>query len=204
MLPADLAIRRPADARAGVPLGIALALAPKPLLIPVLIWMLVWRRRALAALTATAAVTVTAGLLVMGPEIYSKWIDVLAHAGSITRQGNLSIWSGGVQAGSLVLGIGVAGITLVAISRDKTGGFVAALFAGLLLAPYTLLYSASILVLAVAPGLRISPIATKILTLVANPVMLAAFAAWCVAGLASVIAFMRGSAPGGRRSASGI
>ena len=62
---------------------------------------------------------------------------------------------------------------------------------GTLLAPYTLLYSASVLLIVVVPALAVSPIATRVLALIANPAMFVAFAAWLLGGLAAMVAAAR-------------
>lgn len=172
----------------GVPLGIVLALAPKPMLLPLLAWMLVRRRRALGgALATTAAVTLT-GVVLMGPDLYRAWVSVLTATGEVTREGNLALTSLGPPA--LVAALIV--LTLVAVgwglARDARAGFVAALLGGLLIAPYTLMYVGSILVLAVRPALALAPRATRALALVANPAMLAAFIPWTMAGIAACLA----------------
>ena len=82
---------------------------------------------------------------------------------------------------------------------------MAALFAGLLLAPYTGLYAASILLLAVKPALAFAPRATRVLVLalIANPalVLLLALPAWSLGGLAACLPLARPRrvrVPGGR------
>jgi hypothetical protein len=184
-------VRRRDGLAPGIPFGIALALAPKPFLVPVLLWMLLRRPRALGGALATAMLLTAATVVVLGPEIHRQWLDTLAHAGRITRQGNLSLWTAGFQGSALVLAAAVLVASLWATVRSDAAGFVSSLFAGLLLAPYTLLYSASVLLLAVRPGLAISPRATRILALIANPSLFAAFVPWVVAGLGSCVAAAR-------------
>lgn len=193
-----LIARRPDAVRTGLFLGVAFALAPKPLLLPVFLWLLVRRPRALVGVLAAGVITLGVGLLLMGLDLHRQWLDVLANTGSVTRRGNLSLWTGGVGTTPLLTATLVAVVALVAILRDEAAGFAAALLAGLLLAPYTLLYSASILLVAVAPALRVSPVATRVLALVANPMVIAAFGIWCVAGLVSMLGATRkrvGAAP---------
>jgi len=76
---------------------------------------------------------------------------------------------------------------------STAAGCGAALFAGPLLAPYTLLYAASIMLLAVKPALGFAPRATRVLALIANPalVLLFALSAWSVAGLAACLPLER-------------
>jgi hypothetical protein len=179
-------ITRRGDAlAAGVPLGIVLALAPKPLLSVVLVWMLVRRRRALLGTLVAAALTAAIGLVLAGLDLHRQWVDVLVHTGSVSRNGNVSLWATGTDPIHVLFAVGVIGVAVATLLRDDEAGFVAALFAGLLLAPYTLLYAATILLVGVRPALRISPLATRALTIVANPAVIAAFSIWCLTGLAT-------------------
>jgi hypothetical protein len=97
----------------------------------------------------------------------------------------------------------VAAATLWTIVRDPSRGFVASLLAGLLLAPYSLLYAFSILLLAVKPALVFAPRATRVLALTANlaGAFLHVLTAWSVAGLVACLPLKRlwgGRVPVGR------
>ncbi len=85
------AVRRGTATRRGIALGIALALIPKPLLLPVLFWMLVRRRQALRRRRRRRPSACTlVGVVLMGPDTYRLWVDVLTTTGRSSRQGNLS------------------------------------------------------------------------------------------------------------------
>jgi hypothetical protein len=187
------AVRRMDASWTGVPVGIALALAPKPLLVPVLGWMLVWRRRALVAAVLTALALTLLGLTLMGPDQYRAWIAVLTGAGRASVAGTFSLWP--LDPARIAVAAAVCAAALWAILRDWSRGFVAALLAGLLLAPYTGLYAASILLLAVKPAVAFAPRATRVLALIANPAvgLFLALAAWCAAGLAACFPLARPS-----------
>ena len=192
-------IRRADGYRNGIPTGIALALAPKPLLLPVLVWMLVWRRRALGTALAVALVLTGLGLVLTGPDQYRQWLSVLTGAGqasvsgtfALSLSGNNSLWP--LDPLKIVIAGAVGLATLWTILRTARRGLVAALLAGLLLAPYTGLYAASILLLAVTPALAFAPAATRVLAPVANPVMglCSRSAAWSVAALAVCVPWRR-------------
>jgi hypothetical protein len=168
--------RRQDGFRNGIPFGVALALAPKPLLLPVLIWMVVWRRRALTATIVTASILTIIGIAVLGFDQYRSWLMVLTGAGresvfgtfvlSADDVGNRSLWP--LTPVTFVIGCAVVVVTAWAILRDAARGFVASLFAGLLLAPYSLLYAFSILLLAVKPALEFAPRTVLALALTAN------------------------------------
>ena len=187
-------VRRADSLLAGVPLGIALALAPKPMLLPVLAWMLFWRRRALAAALLTTLALTCAGLVLAGMDQYRVWLSVATGFGHVSlsgdfSRGNFSLLSHGIDPTTLALAAVVGAATLWAIAREASRGFVAALFASLLLAPYALVYAASVLLLAVKPALVFAPRATRVLALVANPALLflLALAPWSVVGLAACV-----------------
>lgn len=199
-------VARRADAfRNGIPVGIALALAPKPLLLLLLVWMLVWRRRALTAAVLVAAGLTGLGVVLVGPDQYRQWLSVLTGAGTesvsgtfvLSLKGNYSLWP--LDPVRLALAAAVAAATLWTILRDPSRGFVAALLASLLLAPYTGLYSATILLLAVKPALEFAPRVTRILALTANLVLalLPGLGAWSVGGLVACFPIPRRREPPG-------
>jgi hypothetical protein len=193
--------RRPDGFRNGIPFGIALALAPKPLLLPILVWMVVWRRHALTATLLTTLTLTGIGIALLGIDQYRDWLLVLTGAGretlagtfvlSLRDTGNFSLWP--LYPATFVLACAVAGATLWTILRDPSRGFVAALLAGLLLAPYSLLYAFSILLLAVKPALAFAPRATRALALTANlaGALLHILTAWAVAGLVACLPLKR-------------
>jgi len=190
----------------GVALGIVLALVPKPLVIPMLLWLAVWRRRALTGAILTASGLTVIAIVMLGPGAYGAWFGALVGAGEITRQANFSIWTDGVTPAAIVLALlGVA--AFAASLTDPRRGFVAALLVGLLLAPYTLLYAASILLLAIAPALAVAPLRTRALALVMNSVLMLAPAAWLGTGLVAVAweptgRALRSAIPGDRPTAT--
>ena len=171
----------------GALLGVAIALFAKPVVIPLLLWMLLWRRRALLSTILSALVVTAAGILVLGPDIYRAWIAAVRATGEIVRPGNLSLTVLGSPALVVGLGVLIAGLAVWAMLRDERRGFVAALVAALLVAPFTLMYQVSILLLAVRPALALAPRATRVLALLANPAILTAFTPWCAAALLAVV-----------------
>ncbi len=193
-------VRRPDTPRSGVALGVMMALAPKPMLLPVLGWMLFWRRRALATALLTAAVLTGLGVALAGLAQYLGWLSVATGFGHVSltgnfARGNFSLLNHGLNPAVLALAGVIGAATLWTIVRDSDRGFVAALFASLLLAPYTLVYVVSILLLGVRPALTFAPRATRLLALVANPTLLflSGLAAWSVLGLAACLPWSRRS-----------
>ncbi len=143
----------------GIPLGLILATAPKPQLIPVLVWLVVAHRQALIGAVATATLVTLVGLALTGLGAYGAWVDAL-RAPAYLNSGeviNLALWS---LPPLVALPCVVAAIAafVVALRRGYWPGLVAAICLGLLVAPYTLIYAAGLLpVVAPAAGTGVAP-----------------------------------------------
>ena len=166
----------PDRASAGIPLGIILATAPKPQLIPVLIWMALFRRRALAGALGAAGVGTLAGFVVVGPGPYEAWIAALRAPPDLTR-GNLSL-SGMPTLVAIPAALAVVAGTILALRRGPAPGLVAALACGLLVSPYTILYGAGVLLVATPCLARAAPRGTLALALLAPVGLVVAFPLW--------------------------
>jgi hypothetical protein len=169
----------PDDPLTGIPLGLILATAPKPQLVPILVWLAFVHRRALAGSLATAIGATLVGLVVAGPAAYGAWLAAL-RAPAYLNSGdviNLALWSLPTIVAIPAAVLSLAAF-IVALRRGYWPGLLAACCVGLLLAPYTLIYGAGIL-LVVAPALvRASPRVTLGLALVAPIALILAFQAW--------------------------
>lgn len=184
----------------GIPLGLLLAMAPKPQLVPVLLWMVLANRRALAGAVATAGSATLAGIAITGVPAYLNWVATLRAPAYLNSGGeiiNLAIWSqpqlvvvvGGLAA---IVGFGLA------LYRGYWPGLVAAMCVGLLLAPYTLIYAAGMLLAAAPAAARAAPRALLLLALTAPAALVLVFPAW-VAVLLCLAALIPAAAwPGGR------
>ena len=173
----------------GIPLGLILATAPKPQLIPVLIWMLVAHRRALGGAVITAASATLVGLVLTGPAAYTAWIAAL-RAPAYLNSGeviNLALWSlpPVVAVPSALAAIGAF---YLALRRGYWPGLLAAMCLGLLLAPYTLIYGAGLLPVVAPAAARASPRAPLGLAITAPVALVLAFPAWV--GLALAVAVL--------------
>lgn len=169
--------------RRGIGLGIVLATVPKPVLGPVLVWMLFRRRKALMSGVVVAVLLTSAGIIALGLTPYVWWADALRGAGEVGRHGNISVWTDGMTAGGAI----VATLALVAFGvamRDETQGLAAALYAGLLLAPYTLVYALAILILLIGARPRSWRLGAAAYALPANVLLPFAGTLWLVVGLA--------------------
>jgi hypothetical protein len=160
----------------GIPLGIVLAAVPKPVRIPVLVWMLLRRPRALAGALAVAAVATLVTVLVFGVAPYLTWIDALRNP-PILSSGNFALSSWQPVPAVLASAVTIAA-TLMALRRGEWPGLVCALCCGLLVSTYTVVYGAGLLLVAVPALARAAPRATILLALTAPIGLIAAFPAW--------------------------
>jgi hypothetical protein len=169
----------------GIPLGLLLATALKPQLIPVLLWMAFANRRALTGTTITAGAATLAGIAITGFPAYLTWVATLRapaylNAGEIS---NLAIWS---QPMIVIVVGSVAAVAAfgMALRRGYWPGFVAAMCLGLLLSPYTLIYAAGLLPAAAPAAARAAPRATLLLALTAPAALVLVFPLWVAIVLA--------------------
>jgi hypothetical protein len=179
--------------RSGLPLGLVLATVPKPALIPVLIWMLIYRRRSLLAAVGSAGLLTLLGLIVLGITAYGAWIQVLLHPYYLgtNQTGNLALTAmlPAVLAWPL-MGLTVVA-TLVALRRGEAPGLIACLCAGLLIAPYTMAYGAVLLLLAVRPLVRVAPTPTFLLAATGSIGVIVFLPIWVGAILATTLTVPR-------------
>jgi hypothetical protein len=170
---------------AGIPLGLVLATAPKPQLIPVLVWLLVFRRRALVGAVGTAILATLAGVAVTGAGAYATWVDVLRAPRYLggERVINLALWSLPLPL-ALAGSVAAVGGFVVALRRGYWPGLIAGICVGLLMAPYTLIYAAGVLLVGVPAAARAAPRAVLALAVTAPIALIVAFPAWVGAALA--------------------
>jgi hypothetical protein len=163
----------------GIPLGLILATAPKPQLVPVLVWLAVTHRRALVGALVTAALATLVGLALTGPAAYAVWVEAL-RAPAYLSSGeviNLALWS--LPPVVAVPGaLAAIGGFYLALRRGYWPGLLAAICVGLLLAPYTLIYGAGLLPVAAPAGVRASPRAVLGLAITAPVALVLAFPVW--------------------------
>jgi hypothetical protein len=171
----------------GVFLGIVLATAPKPGLVPVLLWMALFRPRALATAFIVAGVAILGTWVVVGAGPFAAWITALQAPPNLIS-GNFSL-SGLPTIPAIVASVATIVATVLAIRRGPVPGLLAAVACGLLVSPYTILYAASILVVAIPTVARAAPRTTLLLALTAPIGLILAFPLWvaCLLPLALTI-----------------
>ena len=178
--------------RSGVLLGLAAAVFAKPFLLPVLLWLLVFRRPVFAGTVAAGLAATAAGVLLAGPSAYVAWVSALA-AGSRYAEpfaGNHGVTAFAPTLWAPVAVATAAALLLVLVRRGPRVGLAWATASGILLAPYVGTYGALPIAIALpaigplAPALAlvvvaISPIATTHpLPFYAAGIMLATLALW--------------------------
>jgi hypothetical protein len=168
--------------RAGIALGVVAALFAKPLLVPILLLLVVRRRRtALGAVVAGLSVTVVS-MVLAGPAEYLAWVQAL-RAGA--QYASPFAGNHGVTALAPALWLPVAlvvGVGLVwAVFRGPVPTAVTwAVTSGILLAPYAGTYAALPVVLAlpfIGPAMPVAALLIAALSPVATTYLLPFYAA---------------------------
>jgi hypothetical protein len=172
----------------GIPLGLVLATAPKPQLIPVLIWLALVHRRALVGALVTAALASLAGLALAGPAAYATWVEILRAPAYLNGSAeiNLALWSlpPVVAVPAAIAALGAFGL---ALRRGYWPGLLAACCVGLLLAPYTLVYGAGLMLVATPATVRAAPGTVLALAIIAAVALVLVFQAWVAVALAVAV-----------------
>ena len=168
----------------GILLGLALAAAPKPGLIPVLVWMLIFRRRALLGAAATATLAVLASVTLVGVGPFVAWVNVLRSPDYLSSPmaGNMALGSLAMPVSAL-LALAAIGLALAALRRGPWPALGAAICLGLLVSPYTLAYAAEVLLVAVPALASKSPLVTAIFAVTASAGVIVGFPLWVACAL---------------------
>ena len=170
--------------RHGILLGLVIAATPKPGLIPILVWMLVFRRRALLGAMAAGAVATLACIALVGLDPFLAWVRVLRSPDYLSSPmfGNMALGSLPLPWSAL-LALAAIGLALVALRKGPWPALVAAICVGLLVSPYTLAYAAGLLLIVVPALVACSPLAATGLALTASLGVVLGFPAWVAAVL---------------------
>ncbi len=182
--------------RHGILLGLALAAAPKPGLIPVLVWMLIYRRRALAGATVTATMAMLASVMLVGFGPFLAWMEVLRSPDYLSSPmaGNMALgslpmpWSG-------ILAVVAVGLALAALRRGPWPALGTAICLGLLVSPYTLAYAAEVLLVVVPALAARSPLAATSFAVTAPAGIILGFPVWVATALCVAVVLPTSSWP---------
>jgi hypothetical protein len=100
-----LALALPRNRLAAVPLGILCAIALKPAVLPVLIWMVVRNRAQFFAAFIGGAVTTALFAVLLGPSVYIEYLRALPRLGGLAQP-----FSGNVGLSSISIGLALVAI----------------------------------------------------------------------------------------------
>jgi alpha-1,2-mannosyltransferase len=145
----------------GVLLGLVAAVFAKPLLLPVLVWLLVARRPVFASAVIAGLAATAVGVVLTGPAAYVDWAHALAGGQALYAtdfNGNHGV-SAFVPDLWIPISIAVAAAFLVVLwRRGHNVSFAWSAAVGILVAPYAGTYSALPVLLAlpvIGPGVPI-------------------------------------------------
>lgn len=156
MVPAILARPR---ARHGILLGLVAAAFAKPLLLPVFVWLLIWRPRVVASAVVSAMAATALAVALVGPGAYADWMTALRggerFAGAFA--GNHGVTALVPELWLPVATVASIGFALVLLKRGPIVGLIWAVTVGLLIAPYAGTYAALPIAVALPPLGRVVP-----------------------------------------------
>ena len=129
---------------AGLAFGIALAAVPKPLFIPLILWMVRYRRRSLAGTIAGGLIASGVGVLVLGMDRYLSFLSALWSGAGIPSDfvGNLGLSVVSPMLGVIgnVVALAAVGAGIVFLSADSA--LLVASLAGVFMGTYAGQYAA--------------------------------------------------------------
>lgn len=128
---------------AGVGFGIALAAVPKPLFVPLLLWMVAYRRQSLAGTVVGGLAASAVGILVLGVDRYLSFFTALSTGAGIPTDfvGNLGLSAVSPVVGVIgnVAAVAVVGAAIAFLTAESA--LVVASLAGVFMGTYAGLYS---------------------------------------------------------------
>jgi Glycosyltransferase family 87 len=142
MVPAVFGRSRP---RNGILLGLAAAAFAKPLMIPVLLWLAIWRRESFLGSVLAGALGSAVGVAVFGIGSYGDWITAVRGGSawlSTPFAGNHGVTALAPALWAPIAAVTAVGLVLVLTRRGPGVGLVWAVTSGILLAPYAGTYAA--------------------------------------------------------------
>ena len=163
--------------RSGLLLGILVAAFPKPMLVPFLLWALVWRPRPLLGVVVGGLAATIIGFLVAGPALHATFLETLIRGGGITVRfaGNYGLSLVSPTLAAAVAAFVVLALLYVLLRRGPTVGLLWAIAGGILVSPYAPMYSGLPFILgvpslyAIAPGLAVAYALTAVFAEQATP-----------------------------------
>lgn len=132
-----LAVALPGRWWAAIPLGVVVAVALKPAVVPVLLWMLIRRRSQFLGALGAGLVTTAAFALILGPAVYVDYLASLPKLGGLAQpfSGNLGLSSIATWLAIAAIPLALIWVVWAARSRSPLAGAVVALGASVLVQP---------------------------------------------------------------------
>jgi hypothetical protein len=128
----------------GLAFGVALAAVPKPLFVPLLLWMLRYRRQSLAGTIAGGLIASAVGVVVMGQDRYLSFLSTLAAGGGLPSDfvGNLGLSSVSPTLSVIgnIVALGAVSAGIVFLTAESS--LMVASLSGVFMGTYAGLYSA--------------------------------------------------------------
>lgn len=133
---------------AAIPLGVVVAVALKPAIAPVLLWMLFRRRSQFLGALGSGLVTTAAFALILGPAVYFEYFAALPKLGGLAQpfSGNLGLSSIATWLAIAAIPLALVWVIWAARSRSPLAGAAVALGASVLVQPTLGLNYGSLLV----------------------------------------------------------
>jgi hypothetical protein len=172
--------------QSGIVFGVLAAAFPKPLVIPILLWALVWRRQAALGVITAGLATSAMAVLIAGPSTTAEFLSTLGSGGGISLRflGNYGISLFSPPLALAVGAVAAAGFVVVLLKRGPVVSLACAAAVSVLIAPYAGIY-ASLPMLVALPGLAaIAPVAAWFSALV-----IVVVAPWSPISAAALLAF---------------
>jgi alpha-1,2-mannosyltransferase len=141
----------------GVAFGLLLLVAPKPHLLPIVLWLAFRQSRDAVAAGATLGLGVAAGVIGFGPDLWLEWLGTFREP--LEREFTANIGFSGLL-GPVGVALGVAAAVVIgaaALQRRGDIGLGLSLVSGVVLGPYTFIHYLAGLVVVIDPILRTRP-----------------------------------------------
>jgi hypothetical protein len=180
-----LAAFGPQRVAAGIPLGLALATFPKPLLVPIVIWLIVTRRPVAVGVIGTALATTAVAVPVVGSATYLDFFRALDDGQRFAGpfQGNIGLSATSTGWMAVAMAFGAIASTYAVLRRNAQISLGVAIAAGPMVSPYIGIYSAAPLLIALFvlanhhPRRALAAVAVAPVAIVANLTLFAAMIA---------------------------
>jgi hypothetical protein len=157
-----------------VPLGFVVAIAFKPAVAPILLWMLLRRPGQLVGFVAAAATTTAVGAVMVGPGVYLDYLSALSKLGTLAQpfSGNVGLSSVSTWLAVAAIPIALIWAAIAARRLEPDVGLAVAIGLSLLCQPVLGLNYGVVLIPVVLLLWRVDPLAGLVAGILAPPLTL--------------------------------